>query len=106
MLIIPVEKSPAQLFSFVAENAFYQIRIKASGDFLYADIKRNTTDLVTGWRIVNNQFLIPFNSSVENYGNLFFSGENDYPNPDSLGVNDFLYYLTADEYETLAKQRG
>jgi hypothetical protein len=107
MIIVPTETIPSQRFSFVVNQSFFDFWIKTAGEFLLVDITKDGAEILSGWRVANGQYLLPFNSLSANSGNFVFlsNPSTSYPKWEDLNLTCFLYYLENEEVASVNSSR-
>jgi hypothetical protein len=59
-------------------------------------IQRNNIDIISGFRILAGEPLIPFKYK-ENGNFIFFTNNDEFPDYRQFGITQFLYFFDADE---------
>jgi hypothetical protein len=95
-LIVPITATPNQSISVQLGGFFYIILLQSIGDTMAATITRDSVLLMSGLRISVNAPLIPF-AFLGDDNFILTSNGSELPNYLSLGVSQFLAYLSADE---------
>lgn len=95
---IPLENVPNQKFSITLDETRYTIRLTTINGITYADIDRDDVNIISGFKCCPFQLIMPY-PSMDSGNFLFETSDGEYPQYESFGDTQFLYYLTQEEVE-------
>lgn len=98
MQVITLSNDLNQTFTTTLDTDFYQIAIYAVGGTMACDITRNSLPVVTGKRITNGQFLIPYFAYFNGFGNFMLVTQNsELPDNTQFGITQTFFYFDPSE---------
>jgi len=88
-----------QTFTVNVGAVRYDIELKNIGQFMEATIKRNSIPVVSGFRVVTGQVLMPYSNFGGNF--IFISDNDDIVTFNQFGVSQFFRWLDDEELAAL-----
>ena len=102
MLEIPIVAQPNQEFSIEIGSNLYDFSIKLIVQCLAISISRNNISLISNFRILGNQPILPYRFLYD--GNFFLNTENnEIAIWSELGISQKLYYLSNNEISSITQ---
>jgi hypothetical protein len=96
MYAVPLIAIPNQSIDFNVDDAYWQLHVYQSINFVCADIMLNGNSVITGVRCFGGSPLMPYPYMYEpDYGNFIFDSDADWTN---FGQSCNLYYLESSEF--------
>lgn len=100
---ISLQKVPNQSFSFTQDGNRWSVTIKQAVTSMIATIIINDVVVISGVRIMGDDFIIPYTYIGVLHGNLMLTTQQDLlPNWELFGQTQQLFYWTPDEMKALA----
>lgn len=94
---ISLSSIPSQGFSISLGGNNYILKIYSIDGHIAYDLAVNSNVIVSGFKMVNDILLMPYDYQEVN-GNILLSlPENEIPDYTKFGASQFLYYLNAEE---------
>lgn len=97
MLMLDLSNVSRQSFSTTLDDDRYVISIYVSASCYACDISRNEVDLIDGSRIIQNDFLIPFNKQGTSGNFMLLTSNFDLPDYTQFNSTQTLIYMSAAE---------
>ena len=101
MNLIELLPIPNQSFFIRLNNNAYNMAFKAANGIMCFDLRINNVPFFSGQRVVSGTFLIPYGYKATAGNFLILTKDEEYPDFLRFGVDQFLYYLTAEEIESI-----
>ena len=102
MFYIDLQPIERQKFNITLDDQYYEITLVAVQNCMYATIKRENVELISGTRCVSGYALIPYQHLEGNSGNFAFKTQNEeMPWWEKFGSTQQLIYLSAAELAEL-----
>ena len=99
---IVLQNDPNQNFQLLQEEDTYDITLRSIDEETYVTITRNSVLLISNFKAMPNQDIIPFEYLFFGFGNFRFNSEDstDYPFFTAFGISTFFQYITKEEVES------
>lgn len=103
MQLIPLIIEPNQSLNITLGGDNYNIKLNDVNNnddeidvLMTSTIQRNNVDIISGFRMLAGEPLIPFRY-LENGNFVFFTNNDEFPDYRQFGITQFLYFFDEDE---------
>lgn len=98
---------PNQNFTFSTENGTVEITLSTIDDITLFSMSAGGNNVISSVRVPANDLIIGYKYIQEQYGDFFFTADNDnYPSYKGFNQSNKLYWLTYDEVKEYKENKN